>query len=441
MTITSGKSNRIHSRGMLAWALYDLGNTAYSLMVVSLFFVQWVTVDRGREDLWFSSFYGGSMLAVAFTLPYLGLWSDRIGRRIRFLAVYTALCIVCTAALFWVTGIPGQTGLILSLTVFALSNYGFQGGLVFYNSLLPAVSHDRNRGRVSGLGVALGYGGAFLGLLAVVPFVDGTVPLLGWEVPFLDPGGRRAAFVPTAILFAVFALPLFLRVRETPHQPRPRPGLKEGWGLLSAMIRDSRRYRGLGWFLIGNFFLLDAIHTAIVFMAVFADRVVGMPDTAKATFFMLATAPAIAGSVIAGRLCDRIGPRPVLLTTAWLWVVCPIVIAAFPVPAVVYVVGGIIGVLLGSLWTATRPFLLELVPGGEEGRAFGLYAFSNRAAAVIGPQIWGLTVLWTGFLGNDRYRVAVVALALLAAVGAAILHKVGARSRSELTSPRYPAHL
>ena len=99
--------------------MYDLGNTIFSMIVVSLFFVQWVTVDRGREDLWFSLFYGGSMLAVAVTLPYLGLWSDRRGRHIEFLAVFTGLCVLGTAALSWLTRIPGEFGLMIALVVFA----------------------------------------------------------------------------------------------------------------------------------------------------------------------------------------------------------------------------------------------------------------------------------------------------------------------------------
>jgi UMF1 family MFS transporter len=411
-------------RGALAWALYDLGNTIYSLNVVSLFFVQWVTVDRGREDLWFSLSYSGSMLLVALSLPYLGLWSDRSGRRLTFLGVFTAVCVVATAALAWATRVPGSVGLVYALMLFAVSNYGFQGGLVFYNSLLPQVSSERMRGRVSGLGVALGYAGSFLGLLLVVPFVEGEVPLLGWRPPFLEPGGRSAAFVPSALLFALFAVPLFARVREPSRRRLPRPGWKEAWRDLLGMLRDSARHPGLGRFLIANFLLLEGIHTAIIFISVFAEKVVGLPDTAKATFFMLATGPAVLGSLGAGWAVDRFGPRRVFTITAWSWVVCPILIALAPWRPVLYGTGAIIGILLGSLWTTTRPFLLSLIPPGREGRAFGLYAMSNRAAAVLGPQIWGITVLLGSSLGPDRYRLAIVVLALVAATGAFLLRGI-----------------
>ncbi len=417
-------------RGAVAWSLYDLANTVYSMNVVTLFFSQWVTVDRARQDLWFSLFYGGSMLLTAVTLPYLGVWSDRGGRRLRFLAAFTALAVAGTAALGGLTRLQGSVAFVASLTVFALSNYGFQGGLVFYNALLPAVSTNRTRGWVSGLGVGLGYVGSFVGMLLVVPFVDGKVPLLNLTLPWITPGGRTAAFLPTAALFALFSIPIFVRVREPRSAGGPRPSWREAWGDILAAVADARRYPGVGWFLLANFLILDAIHTAIIFMAVYAQKVVGLPDSAKAAFFMLATVPAVGGSFLAGWLSDRYGPRKVFLVTAWLWVVCPVVVAVTTSVPVFYAVGGVIGVLLGSLWTTTRPLLLTLTPEGEEGRLFGLYALCNKSAAVLGPQIWGLTVLLAAPLGAARYRLAIVVLALVAAVGATLLARVPDRSLS-----------
>jgi UMF1 family MFS transporter len=414
----------IRPRGAVPWALYDLANTIYSMNVISLYFSQWVTVDRGREDLWYGGFYGGSMLAVALTLPYLGLWSDRGNRRLVFLGLFTAVSVTATAALSWFTRMPGTTGLLLSLVVFAVSNYAFQGGLVFYNALLPAVSTPETRGRVSGMGVALGYVGSFVGMLLVVPFVEGTMPLLNLTIPGIHAGGRTAAFLPTAVLFGLLALPIFLRVREPRGVAGPRPSRRAAWAEIRATLADSRRYPGVVPFLIANLFLLDAVHTVILFMAVYAQKVLGLPDSSKVVFFMLATIPAILGSFAAGWIADRIGPKRTLATTAWLWVGCLLAVAMVPSEAVFYVMGGVIGALLGAVWTASRPLLLSLTPAGEEGRLFGLYAFCNKAAAIAGPLLWGFTVLIGAPLGTARYRLAVGVLAVLAAVGAVLLRRV-----------------
>jgi UMF1 family MFS transporter len=193
------------------------------------------------------------------------------------------------------------------------------------------------------------------------------------------------------------------------------------------VVADSRRYPGLGWFLLANFLLLDAVHTVIVFMSVYAEKVMGLPDTAKVQFFMVATVPAIFGSLAAGYLSDRFGPRRVFAITAWLWVLLPVVVVVTTETWVFYTVGGCIGVLLGSLWSTTRPLLLSLIPPDEEGRAFGVYAFCNKSAAVLGPQIWAVTVLLAAPLGEDRYRLAILVLSGVAASGALLLGKVPRR--------------
>ena len=293
-------------RGAVSWAMYDLANTIYSMNVVSLYFSQWVTVDRGKQDLWFSMAYGISMALVALTLPYFGLWADKTGRRLQFLAIFTGMSVLSTAALGGLTQGAGHLVFFTALGVFALSNYGFQGGLVFYNALLPQVSTPQSRGRISGLGTAAGYFGSIMGMFLVLPFVEGRFPFIEADLP-ISGSGRSGAFLPTAILFGLFALPIFVTLRDK-RTNTPSPEFREAFEDLKQVILDRRRYPGVGRFLLANILLLEGVHTAILFMAVFSGKVMGLPDEAKVVFFILATVPAILGSMAAGWLCDRVDP-------------------------------------------------------------------------------------------------------------------------------------
>ena len=115
--------------------------------------------------------------------------------------------------------------------------------------------------------------------------------------------------------------------------------------------------------------------------------------------------------------------------TAWAWGVCLLLTAMNSSVSLFYVAGGCFGLLLGFLWTATRPALLGLTPPGEEGRLFGLYALANKSAAVVGPLVWGLTALVAGSLGPARYRLAVGILGIFCLGGAAVLSRVRFRPK------------
>jgi UMF1 family MFS transporter len=105
-------------------------------------------------------------------------------------------------------------------------------------------------------------------------------------------------------------------------------------------------------------------------------------------------------------------------------------------------------VLLGGLWTTSRPLLAELVPREELGRFFGLFSLSGRAAAVVGPLVWTAIVY---FFHTDRaaggataelfdvgaedevklpYRIAVLSLSFIMLLGLYIFRKVPDTQRS-----------
>lgn len=416
-------------RAASSWILYDFANTMFSMNVVSTYFALWITVDNGMSDFWVGLASSISMLLVAVTLPVLGVLSDLAGRRIPYLIGMTlascaATAMIGAAAIFMETGT--QLALV-SLVLFAVANYSYQGGLVFYNALLPGVSASSSMGKISGYGVALGYLGAILGLVLVEPFVTGR--MRGLPVPFLlgEEGtgfGRGAAFVPTAILFLLFSLPAFFWI---PEQVAPSPGLGLGEKLSLGLSRvrealvDSGKFPGVRRFLVAKYLYEDAISTVIVFMAVYSVKVIGMKDTELITFFIVSTLSAMAGGFLAGFAVDRIGSRRTLELSLLLWIACLVGIALLERKTLFWIMGSLIGICLGSTWTSERPFFIGLVPSKLLGEFFGLYSLSGKLAAIVGPLLWGATVTLLSPHGELAYRVAVLTLAAMAAGGLCVL--------------------
>ena len=160
--IPSGDPNR-RLVAQASWALYDFANTIFSFAVVSGAIGLYLVNDRqfGERD-------GNLVLSLAVVIsvginalvsPILGAFSDRGGRRMPFLLVFTALCI---AATFFIADVPPVVGVAL----FIVANFAYQAALIYYDATLKTVSTPETRGRLSGIGTGIGYcGTVFIGLL------------------------------------------------------------------------------------------------------------------------------------------------------------------------------------------------------------------------------------------------------------------------------------
>jgi UMF1 family MFS transporter len=440
-----------------SWALYDFANTIFSMNIVTMYFAQWIIVDNKKEDIYYSVSYALSMFLVAVTMPVLGAISDARGKRKPFLLTLTLGCVLSTILIGVIsTNVGGMHAKIfLALAFFVIANFCYEGGLVFYNALLPDVSTKANIGKVSGLGVSLGYVGAIVGLLLVRPFVEGS--FFGMKMRFFDGGGREKAFIPTALFFLLFSLPIFLWVRERVKEGlnKERVRIKLTFLRVWDGISNTQKYPGVLRFLIANFFVADAIATVSIFMAVYAQLVMGFPDAVKIWFFIVSTTSAVIGSFLCGYVTDLVGPKKTLFFVIVGWILSLSVVIFIADRTVFWIMGSLVGIFLGSTWTSSRPLLTSLAPKEVLGQFFGLYSLSGKVAAILGPVIWGFVILYfkadnvivqnvislLGSLGviftdqvilTIQYRFAVGALVLMMIAGLIVFVKVPDRFKKEL---------
>jgi UMF1 family MFS transporter len=449
----SPEKNRLSTA---SWALYDFADTIFSMNIVTMYFAQWIIVDNKKEDIYYSASYALSMFLVAVTMPVLGAISDVKGKRKPFLMVLT-LGSIFTTILIGMTSnkvMDVNTKVLLALVFFVVANFCYEGALTFYNALLPEVSTKDNIGKVSGWGVSLGYVGAIVGLLLVKPFVEGN--LFGMKIPFIGDGGREKAFIPTAFFFLLFSLPIFFWVKEqaTGSLEKKKVKIKEAFKRVWEGLYNTQKYPGVLRFLIANFFVSDAIATVIIFMAVYAQLVMGFPDSIKIWFFILSTSSAVIGSFLCGYVTDFIGPKKTLFFVIIGWILSLSVVMFTADKTIFWILGSLIGIFLGSTWTASRPLLTNLAPKEVLGQFFGLYSLSGKAAAILGPILWGTVILYfkannvivqnvisffenLGITFSDQviltiqYRFAVGALLIMVILGLVIFIKVPDRFRTE----------
>src|SRR5690606_7085310 len=195
-----------------------------------------------------------------------------------------------------------------ALALVVVANIAFELGMVFYNAFLPDLAPPERIGRVSGYGWALGYVGGLLCMaVALVVFV------LPETAPFgLDKATGahvRATNLLVAGWFALFAIPLFLFVRE--ERPAAVPPLG---GMLASTVRELgetfreiRRFRQIVRLLAARLFYNDGLVTIFAFGGIYAAGTFGFTTEEILLFGIVLNVAAGLGAFAFGFVDDRIG--------------------------------------------------------------------------------------------------------------------------------------
>lgn len=446
------------ARERWSWAGYDFANTVFSMNVATLYFAVWLVSDLGASNTAVAVGNGIASALVMVSIPVLGAVSDVTRRRKPWVVWFTIAAVLATIAIGVVgqrvipivgdaviprSPIPAQYHigagpLMAIIAAFVVANYAYQGALPFYNAMMPELAPRSQWGRLSGMGAALGYVGSIAGVLMITPFFNGALPVFGavpagilrtlrMLFPFTQHGGRVSTFVPTAILYLLFSVPLFLFCRDHfPVKERRAVPWREAFREVGRTLQDTRKYPGTLRFIIASFVYQDAMGTIISYMALYAVVAIGFKRGAETTLFVALTVPAVIGSWVWGHLADRIGPKRTLLFVLAGWIVLLIAMIVAPSRNAFWVIGALIGFIYGGVNVAERPMLLRLIPEQEAGRFFGLMVLSARAAAIFGPLVWGIAVdgLTPSFGKGFAYRAAVGTVAVAMVIAFIILRGV-----------------
>ena len=395
----------------MAWALYDFANTIFSFAIVSFAMGPWAVRALGEGPGTFFFTLAGSLaiLLNAAVSPVLGAMSDRTGGRKGYLLVFTVGCVVPTALI-------GFLDIRAGLIAFGIANFSYQAALIYYDALLSDVARPASRGRLSGIGVGLGYLGSIVSatLYGLTTDADGLT--------------TATSFVLVASLFAVFAIPIFLLVNErrsSPGVPFRVGDALHSWRQLPETIRTARRVPGLLRFVVARFFYTDPVNTTIAVMSLFAIHAVGFTESEARGVLVILIIVAVLASFGWGFLADRWGPKRTLLAVLASWVVGLLLIGLVLDRTTFMIAGAILGSGLGGVAVTDRLLLLRLAPPERIGEMFGLFGLVGKLSAVVGPIMYGtILLLLEPSLDGGAYQVAILSLLALMVVGVWIVRGV-----------------
>jgi MFS transporter, UMF1 family len=415
-----GAVGRPSRASVVSWCLFDFANSSYTTLIVtvvySVYFRDVVVgaADNRGDRLWgIANFL--AMAVVAVTSPILGAMADYSGRRKFFLILTTLQTVVATALLYFV----GPGNVLAGILLYVVATIGFEGGYVFYNAFLPDVSTPKTIGRVSGWAWAVGYAGGLLSLAVCYPLIKRPLRAADGTLDALALGHTRLSFLLVAAFFLVFALPSFLWLRES----KPAGRLTNlagyvtgGFRRVRETVTHLRSYRETGKFILASLFFTDGITTVISFSAIYATTTFGFGRGDLVILFLVLNVVAFPGSLIAGHLADRFGPKRTIVLSLLVWVATILVGYGAQSKSAFFAMACLAALGMGSTQAVGRSFMAQITPPSRESEFFGFYVLSGKFGSIFGPLVFGLVSEATG-----SQRLAVLSLLPFFLAGLAIM--------------------
>jgi len=202
------------------------------------------------------------------------------------------------------------------------------------------------------------------------------------------------------------------------------------WKTLARSFRiDMRKDRDFIVFLISRLLIFMALATIQTFALFYLRDVIGLanPATATADLLIAAGVGMLLAVYPAGRLSDKIGRRPVVISSG-LAGAGGILVIFFSTGYGVLIAGGaIIGIATGAFMSSNWALATDLVPGGEEARYLGLTNMATAGGAALARLIGPVIDYFNRFDAGLGYQVMLGACFAYFVAGSLLLLKIRRR--------------
>lgn len=378
-----------------SWAMYDFGNSAYALIVMTiffpLFFAEYVVHGKLTAALWGLS-VALSILLVGLISPLLGAFTDKEAKRKSYFVLFSVIAIIGTMVLSFTAHTPSYLGIL----IFVLVNFSFGLSLSLYDSFITVVPQEKNVSTtLSGIGWAIGYIGGPLCLL-IAWF------LMGRKFP-VDLSDYRTLFLVTGLFFFVFSIWPYRSLPKDSQRPTVNAGLsafRTVWNTLHSW-RDMKH---IFVFLLAMYCIMDGLTTMVYFVSLFAKVNLGFTIEQIVGLLLIVQGIGIPATAMMGWLAEKFGEIKFLILCSILWIVISFLIFFSSDYASFRIVAYLTGIVIGSTPAIARGFLGKIIPVEKRAEFFGFNTLAGRMATLIGPLIFG----FVSFLLNMKIAILTV---------------------------------
>ncbi len=366
-----------------SWILYDVGNSAFILLVATLvpiYFNALATAAGVHEDMYLSYWaYAGSIctLLVAIIGPICGSLTDRGYKKPIFLATVLLGAVGCA-----ILGIP--QGWLAFLVIFIIAKVGFSSSIVFYDSMLPEITTESRMDKISSMGFAYGYIGS------VIPFVVCLVVVLMHEsFGITQSTAMVIAFLITAVWWIVCSVPLAKRYRQTAFAQKQGHAITDAFRQLGSTLKHAVKEPHILVYLLAFFFFINGVNT-IIDMATAYGTALGLDTTGLLLALLLTQIVAFPFAILFGRLASKYDAGLLIKICIGAYTA----ITAFAMFLVAqwqfWLLATLVGMFQGAIQALARSYLGKIIPAERSGAYYGLMDVFGKGATFLGALLIGL---------------------------------------------------
>ena len=368
------------------FALYDFANSAFTTIIITFIFATYFAKQIAPNTVVGQSYWGWTIGITGFFVavigPIVGSFADKKNRIVFFIRFFSLLCILVTT-LLWFSK-PSSSYLLYTLLVVGVANLFYELSLIFYNSLLKDISVDKNLGKSSGFGFALGYiGGIVILLISINFFID--TDNLPFGLVKEESQNIRAVALLVSAWFLIFSIPfLFFTIKKKDGERKN--GTSSNFSDLKKLIWD-KKISVLGKFLVARMLYADGLNAIIVMGGIFAVGVFNLEIKDLLKLSVLMNIAAFIGAFVGGMANDRYGSK-IVITFSLIGLILSSVAILFTFSvSTFFFLAAINGLFIGPIQSASRVVITSMLNKNNQGKGFGLFATSGKLTSFVGPLL------------------------------------------------------
>ena len=396
----------------LSWVLYDVGNSAYTLLACALIPIWYKSLAIGNGSGQISSDKATAYYSLAISImtvisafigPICGTIADRRGmKKIIFsgsVVLGVAACILNGFAPSW----------MFFIVIYVATKILYNASLVFYDSMINDITTDERMDQVSSYGFAWGYLGSCIPFLAALAAYICGPDMLGL---ISNRTSMIIGFTVTGIWWLAVTIPLMKNYKQINYTDGEKIRIFDGIiSIFRTIKKIATKDKKVGLFLIAFFLYIDGVGT-IIDNCINIGTDLNLNAAGQVIFLLFTQIVACIGSLIFGRLSKKYDTiNLIYVCIAGYFVVCIYALMLKNLISFGILAFGV-GCFQGAIQALSRSYFAKIIPAENSGEYFGIYDIFAKGASFLRSAV----IAGVKFAGGT-INVAVAAQAIFFALG------------------------